>query len=396
MVVDVIPRALQTERAQNSEPNIAVNPANPNQIMISAFGPGSTVNPLFFSKDGGKTWALHQYIATSDTSLAWGSGGNAYLANLSMSGSTMAAWKAARPALGRRFAPLSRSSYRPRGYGPDQPWIEVGIGNGADRIYVAFNDLSQPSQTASIRYSLDRGLTWRNVVIERGIPGDNSDGAAVRVLASGDKVYAAFERFNAAEANGDERGDVVIVRDDAAGSGGFVALGSAGETVASNVVFPQGFLGQERLGSDLSIAVDPGDSNRVAVAFAAVLDGHPIVVLKVSTNRGADWQQVFAGPSDSALPAVAIARNGTIGLLYTSYSAGNLESHFAQFPRLPDAYSEEVLSRFGDQSLVSDFDPFVGDYQDLVAVGNVFFGTFSASNDARLFPKPPILLRAAT
>lgn len=397
-LVDVIPRTLQSEFAQNSEPSIAVNPLNPDQVMITAFGAGAAVNPVFFSKDGGKTWVLHQYLASSDTSLAWGTGGNVYLANLSTSGAMIAAWKATRPELRHRFAPLARSHYRPRGDGADQPWIEVATIDRADRIFVAFNDLSQPSQTASIRYSLDRGTTWRNTVIERGVPGDGYDGAAVRVASRGTRVYAVFERFNARDTNGDELGEVVIVRDDAGGAGGFKDLGAGGVgvTIAGNVTLPQGFLGQERLGSDLSIAIDPNDSNRLSVAFAAVSGGRPFVAVTLSTDGGVTWQQVFATTEGSALPAIAIASNGTIGLLYTNYDGSHLETRFTQSFDVFTSHSEETLSRFEDQSLVPVFDPFIGDYQDLVAVGNVFFGTFSASNETDAFPKRPVLLRDAT
>lgn len=38
-VVNIIPRSLSGETNQDSEPNIAVNPANPLQIAASAFTP---------------------------------------------------------------------------------------------------------------------------------------------------------------------------------------------------------------------------------------------------------------------------------------------------------------------------------------------------------------------
>ena len=60
-LVDVVPNSLSAEVNRDAEPNIAVNPANPLQIAISAFTPdpgGSANVPLFVSTDGGATWSL--------------------------------------------------------------------------------------------------------------------------------------------------------------------------------------------------------------------------------------------------------------------------------------------------------------------------------------------------
>src|SRR5207245_1746947 len=60
------------ETNQDSEPNIAVNPANPAQIAGSAFTPSqgfcrTNLAPIFVSSDGGDTWALN-CIVPSDSS----------------------------------------------------------------------------------------------------------------------------------------------------------------------------------------------------------------------------------------------------------------------------------------------------------------------------------------
>ncbi|MGC3989124.1 MAG: hypothetical protein QM796_05450 [Chthoniobacteraceae bacterium] len=34
-IVDVVPASMNSEEAQNAEPNIAVNPSNPNKIVIT-------------------------------------------------------------------------------------------------------------------------------------------------------------------------------------------------------------------------------------------------------------------------------------------------------------------------------------------------------------------------
>lgn len=392
-IVDIIPKAQQNEHAQNAEPNIAVDPADPTKIVISCFG--HPTNPIFISKNGGISWSLLQKIPAGDISLGWGGPFNAYMGILTPSGAGMATFRLHDPTIKSTFRGVPRSLYRPGGDGPDQPWTEAGFVEGVDRIYIAFNDLSQGTKTASVRQSRDGGRTWQNTVIERAEPGDGSDGAAVRVAVRGDTVYAAFQRYNQLDANEDETGDIVVVRDDAAGAHNFMDLGvsSAGRAVATGETLPQGSIGQERLGSDLSIAVDPNNPARVAVAYAAIRSGGTVVVVRLSTNSGTTWSEILTTKADSALPALAIAANGVIGLLYTSYDGTNLETHLVQSSNNFTTNTDLVLSKFADQSLVADFDPYIGDYEDLVAVGNTFYGTFSASNDTTDFPQQPVFLR---
>jgi len=404
-IVDIIPKSLQTEHEQNSEPNIAVDPCDATKIVISVFSHFHRPNPIFISKDGAATWSVLQRIPAGDMSVGWAGAFDGYLTVLSTRGSSIATLRLHDPTIRSRFRGVTKSIYRPGGIGPDQPWTEATLVNGVDRIYVAFNDFSQPSRTASVHQSLDGGHTWQTFAIERGNPGLGRDGSAVRVTSNGDRAYAAFQRFNSMDFNGDVTGDIVVVRDDAGGADQFNDLGAgAGMFAATGELLPQGDpdfggvgLGQERLGSDLSIAVDPNDPDRVAVAYAAIRSGQKVVVIDLSTNAGAMWNEIFSTTnSDCALPALAIADNGAIGLLYTLYDGTNLETHLVQSPDEFTSQTDLTLSVFEDQSLVPDFSPFIGDYEDLAAVGNFFYGAFSASNDVSQFPQKPVFLRDET
>jgi hypothetical protein len=85
-VVNMIPRSLSNETNQDSEPGITVNPANPLEIVATAFTPdpfGGPLAPVFVSTDGGLTWALHTIVpggsSTADITLAFaGDGGALY------------------------------------------------------------------------------------------------------------------------------------------------------------------------------------------------------------------------------------------------------------------------------------------------------------------------------
>src|SRR5215213_3675303 len=85
LVVNMIPLSLSGEVEQDSEPFLAVNPANPLQIVGSAFTPdpfGSAFAPIFVSGDGGNTWTLKSTVPsntmTGDISVAFGGTNNLY------------------------------------------------------------------------------------------------------------------------------------------------------------------------------------------------------------------------------------------------------------------------------------------------------------------------------
>src|SRR6266513_137187 len=63
----MIPQSLSNETFQDSEPNLAVNPANPLEIAGTSFTPspniGSNNSPIVFSSDGGSTWSPRVLIA---------------------------------------------------------------------------------------------------------------------------------------------------------------------------------------------------------------------------------------------------------------------------------------------------------------------------------------------
>src|ERR1700736_4426047 len=82
-VVNMIPKPLSGEANQDSEPNLAVNPINPRQIVATAFTPnpsGGTLAPIFISSNGGQTWALNAIVpggtTTADITTKFGGSSN--------------------------------------------------------------------------------------------------------------------------------------------------------------------------------------------------------------------------------------------------------------------------------------------------------------------------------
>src|SRR6185369_12923450 len=146
-----------------------------------------------------------------DTTVEWSPSGKAWLVRLynvvfaggrPMQGSIEVQMSADPTTALPPFSPVASSLYttRPNSSIPDQPWLEVAEAGGEDHVYVGFNDVSQMPRTASVRYSLDSGLTWNSTVIERVTPGAGQDSPAVRVAAAkdGHTVYAMFQRWTSA------------------------------------------------------------------------------------------------------------------------------------------------------------------------------------------------------
>ena len=427
-MVDVVPFNESSETLQNTEPTVAVNPSNPSQLIVSAFG-DPAANPYFTSNNSnGLNWTNNFNYSHVDTSVGFAPSGNAYASFMHSPGtgdfmnvasSTNPVGNVGNPT-GTAFANLGGNATvgpprvpPPPSYDPDQPFVQVDHGSGTDRIFVAFNGAQPSPKTAAIHYSLDGGATWdatngnNPIVIERGNPTGGQDAPSVRVAVPpvGLNVYAAFIRWDGAAANGNINGNIVVVRDDNLGRNNFTNLGvgGVGQTVLpADVVVPQAggaTLGnhQAKIRSSLSLAVDPTNPNKVYVAYDTVdATNTPHVNVAVSTNSGATWNTTMSVAAASALPSLAVADNGAAGLLYVASKGGNYEQHFVQslnnFTVVPAA-DDKILAQFADAepdannpNKVGTF--IIGDFQSLDSTGNKFYGAFSANNDPKLADFP--------
>jgi hypothetical protein len=218
---------------------------------------------------------------------------------------------------------------------------------------------------------------------------------------NGDTVYALFVRWNSKLSDtpdGDKRytSSLVIDRSDDGGADSFGAIGGGNgvQVAAFTDVFSTSFdtslsMGANRDGSEIAIAVDPNNKNRVVVAYG---DSDPhfnnryqLNVVE-STDGGVTWSStpLFTTTSlvRSAEPGLAILANGTVGLLYNSYDPTT------------DTFTQHLLTTSDDFGNTNDLilgtekngipspemAPYLGDFFDLTGIGNTFYGIFSASN----------------
>ncbi|HSS52382.1 MAG TPA: hypothetical protein VLX28_25850 [Thermoanaerobaculia bacterium] len=415
-VVNMIPNSLSGETNRDSEPNVAVNPANPSQIAATAFTPdplNSGNGPIFVSTDGGLTWALNVVLPggnrTVDVTLRFGGTSNIlYAGILRMDNSHMDLLRKSNfTGAGLMTILLDRGS-------EDQPYTQAttvlgGPGVGLDRVYFGHNDLSvfgTTGKTATIEQSLDAAtaappanLTTQRIEVRTTC---NQDGPSVRPAYHADgTVYAAFFRWSAGCAGGNNTADVVVVRDNLWGTGAppYQAItdgGLAGVRVVSGVTIAglSTLLGTQRIGSSLSIAVDPRNSRTVYVAWGDGATANTYTLhVRQSTDGGATWSADRRAIVKATNPSLAVNTNGRVGFLYQKLTgAPGSQRWETHLERSDDGFAtaptDIILANVPDANGTYVGPNPIGDYTHLMAVGKNFYGVFSGNNtpDMANFP----------
>lgn len=408
-VVNIVPQSMSGETQQDSEPNLAVNPANTNEMVATAFTPapmGGSLAPIFVSTDGGATWSLRTVVPgagnpgfpTKDISVAFGTAGGTLYASILRGADATRRMQILRST---SFAGTTQMAVLMDRTGPDQPWVAAATQGSADRVWVGNNALGVgTTQTATIDATAD-GRT-ASPTFARSLPEERvtsgQDGPPVRLAAHSDgTVYAVHIRWSAFVANNISF-DVVVTRDDSWGTGasGFRDLRDARDNVVGTRVadalysFWNAEMGQERLGADAAIAVDPTDSSTVWVAWGYKPGGAAgsipwAIDVARSTDRGRNWAPVRRTVVRGKNPSLAVSSNGTLGFLYQEFTGTEwvtrLEVTSDAFDTAPETH---VLHRAPSTVPGRMFWPYLGDYVRLLSVGRGFYGIFSGSNAADL------------
>jgi hypothetical protein len=145
-------------------------------------------------------------------------------------------------------------------------------------------------------------------------------------------------------------------------------------------------LGFERIGSTLSIAVDPSNSDIVYVGWADRIGDGDIYSIHVrrSTDRGVTWSGDLRTIRNAGPFALAIASNGTVGFLYQQFTGNGSSSRWVtRLEQTRDAFVSHVDAVLADvpgNAPPRLFLPYIGDYNFMLATGREFRGIFSTSN----------------
>ncbi|TMQ03578.1 MAG: hypothetical protein E6J91_46445, partial [Deltaproteobacteria bacterium] len=419
-LVNMIPQSRSGETNQDAEPTLTVDLNDYSRIVGSAFtwdnltgSPMVTATaPIFVSLDRGATWTPSLIVPskvgsgfpTGDINVGFSgvlSGAAAHETSWFYAG-TLSSTVSTRPMTVLRaqdpFSATVMTTLDTRTGNVDQPHLRVlsSLSGtvGQDRLYVGFNngyscvmpngrtstiDASQNASIAAPALALDV-IEARNTACQDGfaqVPAPHLDGT----------VYAAFIHDWSSSPR------LVVVRDDnwAAGGSPFTALtdpsdSTAGRYVTAAMTLPSGTMGQNRLGaSNVSIAVDPRNSDRVYVAWGDS-GGSNLETIHVrrSINRGVAWSTSDLLTVTSAMnPEIAINARGTVGVLYQRVVSSKWETHLV---RTTDADATTfdtpgiLLASQSATTPVAVYSPYIGDYASLIAAGKNFMGMFSTSN----------------
>jgi hypothetical protein len=426
LVVDMIPNSLSGETNQDSEPSLAVNPADPRKIAASAFTPDPMNGPnapLFVSTNGGYTWTLNSIVpsaagsttGTGDISPRFsGASNRLYASILRVPGTLLLNALRTDDFTGSTVMTVLADRTQ-----VDQPWTQAatvpsGADAGQDRVYIGNNDLNAPSdRTATIDQSLDAAIanpTFDAIRIERRNTGTaGQDGPQIRTAIHPDgTVYAVFYGWRAFDNSDRVTSDIVVVRDDNWGSGTnpFEELVDGGDNtvgvrVVQGITFTWGSrIGQQRLVGDLTLAVDPNNSSTVYLAWADQQTAGYTLHVRRSTDRGATWGTDLLTITMATNPALAINSTSEVGFLYQQVTGTGASQRWETHLRRTEdgqTWDDLLLANTPATTPVPQFQPYIGDYDNLMAVDRTFYGIFSANNtpDLANFPNGIVYQRNA-
>jgi hypothetical protein len=427
-VVDMIPKPMSSEAGDDSEPNLAIDPATPSHMAASAFTSDPNVAgmaPIYISTDSGMTWTLKPVLPASvglcpnafcDITLRFaGTSGRLYLSTLTSDVNKHVTYNLNRfdnifvgPAAPVLIHTLDGKDPNT----PDQPYIQAttvlgGDGVSQDRVFVGLNDARTVSapRTATVDVNLNAGATppaaSAPTQVEAAMPSTppGRDGSSVRTAVHPQGViYAAFySPLSLSSAN------VIAVRDDhwGAGSQPFTDLktgSTPGVAVVSATPYTanETLLGGQKVGrSQISIAVDPNKATSVWLAWGDANGPAAITLhLRHSTDGGATWGSSDLRTVNAATnPAVAVTSTGQVGFLYPQFNPinGTNGLFLTQVELSSDGFMNApttlVLSVAQNDQVLNAKNQ-IGDYEHMMAVGKDFFGVFSADNapDKSNFP----------
>jgi len=425
-----------TDTSNDGEPSIAINPSNTNEIVITAFSGNWNPNaPLWHSLDGGSTWTERFTIppppgvttgnCPCDQAVDFGRANTTsgtFLVSDIFSGTTTNPANAA----SWNWFLSSGNAVRTNSVGPgnvDQPWLLVNRDTATasqDNVYVAYDDFGG---APDMRVAVALGTNPPNFVRDNqsgtsGGSGIINPGNRLAVDPRNGFVYDLFQQANGNGAgtvdssggsynikyflnrstdggqtwslNGNSGGIQVANADSKQGinPGATFSMGNC----TSNNTYKFGTV-NALLGGVDHAAVDPsnGDVYYVFGNRDSGTGNNRLSIIRL-TDNGSGGLNVgsptfVTGQVQAALPSVAVTSNGVVGVLYTQFdgvSGGGtpmFSTHLAlsedQAATFSDFVLESFLSSANDSGACRQ--RVLGDYQQVKAVGNTFYGVFTGN-----------------
>jgi len=273
--------------------------------------------------------------------------------------------------------------------------------NSRDEVAIGENDgrVEPPAPTASVDESYNAGdktPTFQLGKVDKRSSWFDLPPTRVAAHRNG-TIYAAFIAIHGYDAPSKQMiGDIVVVRGRRDANTHLLVLAdlvdrrdrTIGNRIETDARFPYDpdvlstvacCLGQQRYQASLSIAIDPMDSAKVYLAWADLRQGVYTLHVRSSTDSGSKWSEdIWAKPS-ATNPALAVDDSGVLGFLFQQVT--DQKSGQEWVTELERSGSQPlILAKTPALEPTRDFDPYIGDYVELHAVGKRFYGVFSANN----------------
>lgn len=410
--------APQTYRDWGNEPCIAVNPLQPQEMVISSFGYASWINnstaQLWHSTNGGASWNIRFAVAApptggldyvDDQTYAYDTNGTLHGAVLSyvdasgydflFHGTTTNVMNAS--AWIWTTTAISATNC-------DQPWLVVSGG----RVAVGYDNFNVPAYSASeerVAISTNNGASFPAALdIAVGSPGRvNTSYVNPGLRLAADKTgdffsicgvrtndngsVAAFVNYRLNRWSGGANWDFTTATPDSIG-GLYITNGQSRQ--GNYTPFSFGNINL-LLGNITAIAANTNGSCVYAVYGLSDAGNLGHLYLQKFQTSGPNLVKsgaplMFSSLTHSAaLPEVAVADNGAVGLLFDEFDGSSFHVRFAvSLDEGGSLAANQELYAFATNGMVlgygttSSHNRLLGDYQVMRANSNTFYATFAA------------------
>jgi hypothetical protein len=410
VVSNTNPNLTNTDTAGDNEPSIAVNPQNQNEIVLASFSGGTG---LWHTLDGGNTWTFQNSYpqppgegVPCDQQPDYARGNLLAVTFLTCTNSNITTGTTTNPALQTSWNwPLDAAGNliltNTQGVGnADQPWLVTAPQPGnmtQDNIYVAYDDFNggPDMQVARSAATNPPNFTSDVQVGTTTLCCGSNPGLRLAADRRTGFVYAIWQDASTQNADNSVNANIHLNRTTDGGATWGLNGNANGIVVASgasNQRNPKFGTVNALIGGVHHAAVDPvtGDVYVVYACGDGTGGDNPLCIRR--GQRNATGGLTMGTPSvittrHSALPSVAVASNGVIGVLSTAFDGFSSDGFPIFSAHL--SLSDDHGATWGDRVLETSLSPVtdngnnrqrvLGDYQELAAVGRTFYGTFTGN-----------------
>jgi hypothetical protein len=209
-------------------------------------------------------------------------------------------------------------------------------------------------------------------------------------------VYSLFQRRTAAGTGGSQNINYMLNRSTDGGNSWSLNGSSTGIVVAngdSNQPTPKFGTVNALLGGVLHATTDPNHGDIVYYVYGNrdhVTGNNRLSLRRLEDDGTGNLVVVLTsfvtGQAQAALPSVAVAENGTVGVFYYTFDGFSsgfpvFSAHLAQSQDAGSTFSDEILETFLSSATDNGNarQRVLGDYVQMKAVGQTFYGAFTGN-----------------